>query len=76
MDESNMSHYKDFLHEIKYVKPDRNLNRPLELSGYSDGDYEGDKYTQKSVTGYIVLINGALISCRLQCQKTGTLYVT
>ena len=75
MDESNTSHYKALTRAIKYVintkyyfyqmKPDRNINVPWELCGYSDVDYEGDNNTQKSVIGYIVIINGEVIAWRL-----------
>ena len=69
-----MIHYKALLRAIKYtidtkdyccqMKPDGNINEPWELSGYSDADYTGDNDTRKSVTGYIVLINGAVIDWR------------
>ena len=52
MEKLNMSHYKYFLHAIKHVidtndyyyqmKPDRNINGPWYLCGYSDTDYTGD----------------------------------
>ena len=38
--------------------------------------YIGDNDTQKSVTRYIVIINGAFIAWRLQIQKIVTLSVT
>ena len=44
------------------MKPDVNMNRPWEQRGYSDTDYAGDNYTCKIVTGYIVLINRAVIA--------------
>ena len=45
------------------------------MRGYSDADYAGDNNTQKSVTGYIVLVNGEVISWRLKSHKTVTLSV-
>ena len=70
-----MSHYKDILRSIKYeidtkdycyqMKPDKNINGPWEILGYSDTDYAGDNDTRKIVTGYIVIINGAVISWSL-----------
>ena len=86
MEKVNMIHHKALLHVIKYVidtkgywyqiKPDGNINLPWGLCSYSDADYAGDNYTWKSVTGYIVLINGAVVSWRLQGKKTVTLSVT
>ena len=80
-----MSHFKSLLREINNVidtkyyccnmKPDGNINGPWELRGYSDMDYIGDEDTWKSVTGYIVLTNRAVIDCRLQSQKTVTLSI-
>ena len=85
MDKQNMSHYKDLIRVIKYtmdkkyycyqMKPDRNINGPWELRGYSDVVYAGDNVTSKIITGYIVLINGAIITCHFQIQKTVTLSV-
>ena len=75
-----MIQYKDILCEIKNIidtkyycykmKPERNINGPWEQNGYSDADYEEDNDTRKSMTGYIVLINGAVIACHLKSQKT------
>ena len=85
MVKANIIHYKDLLHEIKYVidtkydcsqmKPDRNINRPWELCGYSDADYAGDNSTRKVVTGYIVLVTRSVIACFSLNQKTVTLSV-
>ena len=54
-----MSHCKALLCAIKYVtdtkdyfylmKPDRNINGPCNISGYSDADYAGDNDTHKIV---------------------------
>ena len=57
------------------MKPARNINGPWELRGYSDVVYAGDNVTSKIITGYIVLINGAIITCHFQIQKTVTLSV-
>ena len=47
------------------MKPYGNINGPWALRGYSDADYAGDNYTRESVTGYIFLINGAVITWSL-----------
>ena len=57
------------------MKPDVNINEPWELRGYSDVGYAEDNNTRKSVTGYIVLINGAVIVWHLRNQKTVILSV-
>ena len=86
MDESNMIHYKSLIHAINDVietkdycyqmKPHRNINGPCQIKSYSNTDYAEDNNTQKSVTGYIVLINGAFVAWHSQIQKTVKLYVT
>ena len=86
MDKENMRHYKALLYATKYkidtkeycywMKLGENINGTQELCGYSDADYSGDNDTRKRVTGYIVLINGAVIAWRFQSQKTVTLSIT
>ena len=86
MNESHTIHYKALLHAIKYpidtkyycyqMKPDGNINGPWELRGYSDADYTGDNDTRKTTTGYIFIINRAIINWNSQSQKTVTLSVT
>ena len=71
MVEANTSHYKALLREIRYVidtkyyfcqiKPERNLDGPWELHGYSNMGYAGYHDTYKTVTGYIVLIDEVVI---------------
>ena len=58
------------------MKPYGNTNRPWEICGYCDTYYTGDNGTQKSVTGYIVLIHGSVIAWNFQSQKKVTLHVT
>ena len=80
-----MIHYKAILCEIKYIfdikdycyhmKPDGNINGLWELRGYSEADYTGDDITQKSLTGYIIIINGPVIAYLLRSHKTVTLSV-
>ena len=86
MEEANMRHYKALILVTKYVidtkhyfyqmKPDVNINGPWKIHGYSDVDYACGNYTRKSVTGYIVIINGALIAWILRSQKKVTLSIT
>ena len=44
------------------MKPDQNINGPWELLGYSDVDYSVGNCTCKNLTGYTVLINGAVVA--------------
>ena len=53
------------------MKPDRNINGTSELHGYSDADYVfGDNNTWKSVTAYIIIIDGAVIVCYTICYRS------
>ena len=86
MEKSNMRHYKALLHITNYlfdikdyfyrVKPYGNLNGPLEPRGYSDADCIGSNDNHKPVTGYMVIINGLVISWRSQDHKTVIISVT
>ena len=58
------------------MKPDLNINGPLDICGYSDADYSEDNDTQKSVTGYIVIIDREVIAWHSWSKKTVTLSVT
>ena len=59
MTEENMIQYKALIREIKYfiytkdflyyMKPDRNINGPLKLRGYSDVEYSGNNDIRKRV---------------------------
>ena len=85
MDKENIIHYKALLCEIMYVnetkyyfyemKPDKNINWPWELCGYSETYYAGDNDTGEIVTGYIVLINRDVIAWNSQSHKTVRIYV-
>ena len=57
------------------MKPEGNLNIPLEIYGYTDADYTGDNNTWKSVIGYIVLLNGVDIAWCSRSQKIVTFSV-
>ena len=58
------------------MKPDGSINGTWELPRYSDAYYAVDNGSWKSVTGYIFLINRAVIDWRSRIQKTVTLSVT
>ena len=44
------------------MKLDGNINGPWYIREYIDADYAGDNNTLKSVTGYIIIIHGAVVS--------------
>ena len=58
------------------VKTDGKLNVSWELCCYSDADYAGDNDTQKSVTGYIIIINRLVVDWHSLSQKTFTWSIT
>ena len=62
--------FKQLIRLIKYVKNTRNHQLKLipnqdneywSLNGYSDSDWEGDENDRKSVSGWVVMLNGAII---------------
>jgi Reverse transcriptase (RNA-dependent DNA polymerase) len=87
MDGAAPRHMKSLLRTIKYVidtkdkslvlKPTVGLhNNTWIMTGRSDSDYAGDKDTRTSVSGYVVYLNGALISWKSRGQKSVTLSST
>ena len=58
------------------MKPVGNINGPWELSGYIDADSAEVNDTQKSVTVFVVLIDGSVIAWPFLSQKTVTISVT
>jgi len=51
------------------VEPKFNDDARWELIVYSDSDWAGDKDTRKSVTGFLIFLNGVLIVWRSKSQK-------
>ena len=86
MVEANISHYKAILNAINYlidtkyycyqIKLDKNINRPWEICGYSDGECARDEKTHKIVARFIVLINILVMSRHSRSQKTVTISIT
>ena len=50
---------------------DENLD--LTLIGFSDADWGQDKTTRRSVSGFVFMLNGGLISWKLKLQATVSL---
>jgi len=83
MDQANEGHYKALLRTIKYVSDTRNRELELkptgkgwELKAFTDSDFAGDADTRRSVSGFIIYLNGCPISWRSKGQKSVTLSST
>jgi hypothetical protein len=59
-----------------YMKPDKYNCEKVIIKGVSDSDYAGDKDMRRSVSGYLVYVNGVLISWKSRGQKSVTLSST
>jgi len=55
--------------ELK-IKPYVMKDGTVVINAWCDSDYAGDKDSRKSVTGFLVFINGALVSWKSRLQKT------
>ena len=55
------------------MRPNRNIKDLFTVLEYCDSDYATDRDTRKSVTGYIIYLNGVPISWRSRSQRAVTL---
>ena len=80
VDGSTPAAYKEMLRNIKFLLDTEGKGLKIEaldldelaewvLILYSDSDWAGDKDTRKSVTGYMLFLNGVLICWRSRGQK-------
>jgi hypothetical protein len=86
MDGAAPAHSKALFRTIKYVidtqnkslvlKPTVSTNEEFILRGLCDSDYAGDRDTRRSVSGYVVYLNDALISWKSKGQRQVTLSST
>ena len=86
LDRASKEHYKYMLRIIKYIIKNRNKKLKIrinpdnlsgfELKGYSDSDYAGDLDTRRSVSGFSLFFNGALIAWRSRGQRSVSLSST
>ena len=83
MDSATPGHMKAMLRVVKYVldtsawrlqmKTDKGEKGKWKIEAFSDSDYAGDRDTRRSVSGYVILVNGCVVSWRSQSQKSVTL---
>jgi hypothetical protein len=82
LDGASKAAYKEILRIIKYVMDTRNKGLKIEprmgkldwkVLVYSDSDWANDKESRKSVGGYMIFLNGVLISWRSKMQKVVSL---
>ena len=83
MDRATEGHMKAMKRVVKYVLDTKEWRLQMEtnksdgdvwkIEAYSDSDYAGDRDTRRSVSGYIIKVNGCVISWRSRSQKGVTL---
>jgi hypothetical protein len=85
MDRAGHNHWKALLRAIRYCEVTKDhvtqifnteKEKRVKLEVYSDSDYAVDKETRKSVTGYVIFMDGSPISWRSKGQKNVTLSTT
>ena len=82
LDGASEAAYKEMLRVIKYVLDTRDRGLRIEpeptdtewvILLYSDSDWAGDKDNRRSVSGYMIFLNGVLISWKSKLQKVVSL---
>ena len=83
MDGATKGHLKAMYRVIKYVidtkdwrlrmATDKGTNNEWRIKAYSDSDYAGDRDTRRSVSGYIIMVNGCIVAWWSRGQKSVTL---
>ena len=78
MDNPNKEHFKSLYRTIKYVldtedygiclSTNKNIGENWILAAYSDSTYGGDSDKRLSITGWIILIEGMILSWKSQPQ--------
>ena len=84
MDGANPAHQKMLYRAIKFVdqtKAKSLILRPLKqrqwtMKAYTDSDFAGDTDSRRSVSGFVIFINGCPVSWRSRGQKSVTLSST
>ena len=83
MDGATKGHLKSMHRVVKYVLDTKNWRLKMntvnnddknwKIEAYSDSDYAGDRDTRRSVSGYIIMVNGCVVLWRSRGQKSVTL---
>jgi hypothetical protein len=86
MDGANLAHMKMLYRAIRFVlntkdkslffNPKNVIGGMWDVFAYVDSDYAGDKDTRISVTGYVIFVQGCLISWKSKSQRSVTLSST
>ena len=85
MDGANEGHMKALLRVIKFVEVTKNYKLIFErddsdgawkMIAFSDSDYSGDSEDRRSVSGYVIYINGCAVAWRSKGQKSVSLSST
>ena len=86
MDNANEGQYKMLLRSIKYVNDTQDFRLKLKANGdekskwkikaYCDSDFAGDSDGRKSISGFVIYMNGMPISWRSKGQKSVSLSST
>jgi hypothetical protein len=85
MDRAGHNHWKSLLRAIRYCEVTKDhviqifnteKEKRVKLEVYCDSDYAVDKETRRSVTGYVIFMDGSPISWRSKGQKNVTLSTT
>ncbi|KAM0070581.1 putative RNA-directed DNA polymerase [Helianthus debilis subsp. tardiflorus] len=75
MHQPQTSHIEAVLRIIRYLKGTTGhgilfkSNGHLEIQGYTDADWAGDKGTRKSTSGYFTMVGGNIVTWRSKKQK-------
>ena len=76
MVKANDAHYKQMLRLIRYrlttkelYLKQRMIKGPWKITGLCDSDYAGDNDSRKSVTGWVIFLNGLVICWKSKGQK-------
>ena len=86
MDGASKEHWKMLLRTISYIrdtkgyklemKPNKTGQFKWEIKAFSDSDYAGDSDGRKSVSGYVIFLNGMPVAWRSKQQRSVTLSST
>ena len=83
MVKANDAHYKQMLRLIRYrlttkelYLKQRMIKGPWKITGLCDSDYAGDNDSRKSVTGYVIFLNGLIVCWKSKGQNIVTLSST